>query len=280
MMKTLAQVIKICNELWPEDTAAEWDQVGLAVGDKSSEIKKIVLAVDADSKIIENAVASGQDLIITHHPLLMRGINSVTADTAKGANIIKLVQHGCALYAAHTNADIPADGVSDIIAQKIGLRNTQPLSPDENNQRIGIGRVGTLSKPCTLEEFALQLAKIFPKTAGGIKVGGNPQKNIETVALCGGAGDSLLYNPRVLAADVYITSDLRHHPAQEFLENSCVTGGPALIDVAHWAAESLWLETAAAQLRAKLPELSITVDNTRTDAWDFSVASTVLESEK
>ncbi len=191
MMKTLAQVIKICNELWPEDTAAEWDQVGLVVGDKSSEIKKIVLAVDADSKIIENAVASGQDLIITHHPLLMRG-----------------------------------------------------------------------------------------KTAGGIKVGGNPQKNIETVALCGGAGDSLLYNPRVLAADVYITSDLRHHPAQEFLENSCVTGGPALIDVAHWAAESLWLETAAAQLRAKLPELSITVDNTRTDAWDFSVASTVLESEK
>ena len=94
---------------------------------------------------------------------------------------------------------------------------------------------------------------------------------MKRVALCGGAGDSLLNNQRVLAADVYVTSDLRHHPAQEALEQHLVAGGPALIDISHWAAESLWLTTAAKQLGELLPELTITVSEINTDPWVFRV---------
>ena len=95
---------------------------------------------------------------------------------------------------------------------------------------------------------------------------------VTTVALCGGAGDAYLSEPAVLAADVYITSDLRHHPASEARENARASGrGPALIDVSHWASEWLWLDSAAAELREALPGVTITVSDLRTDPWDFAV---------
>jgi len=97
------------------------------------------------------------------------------------------------------------------------------------------------------------------------------QNGIGLFALCGGAGDSLLAEPAVTGADVYITSDLRHHPAQESRERSLIVSGPALIDVSHWASEWLWLETAADQLRAALPSVEVLVSDERTDPWDFVV---------
>ena len=100
---------------------------------------------------------------------------------------------------------------------------------------------------------------------------GSYDSPVSTIALCAGAGDSLLSEPAVLASDVYITSDLRHHPASEFRENARIGGGPALIDVSHWASEWLWLDVAAEQLRAALPELTVTVSELRTDPWDFAV---------
>ena len=94
---------------------------------------------------------------------------------------------------------------------------------------------------------------------------------VRTVAVCGGAGDSLLGEPLVRGADAYVTADLRHHPASEAVESARVAGGPALIDVSHWASEWLWLEVAAEELRAALPGVEVAVSELRTDPWDFVV---------
>ena len=112
---------------------------------------------------------------------------------------------------------------------------------------------------------------MLPATVSGVRVAGDPAREIRRVALCGGAGDSLLGHPEVIGADVYVTSDLRHHPAQESLEQSAVAGGPALIDISHWAAESLWLEGAAARLAEALPGVEFRVSERRTDVWSFAV---------
>jgi putative NIF3 family GTP cyclohydrolase 1 type 2 len=112
---------------------------------------------------------------------------------------------------------------------------------------------------------------LLPATATGIRVSGDFDAMVSTVAVCGGAGDSLLSEPEVLAADVYVTSDLRHHPASEARENARLGHGPALIDVSHWASEWLWLEVAASQLRDALPGVSVEVSELRTDPWDFVV---------
>ena len=132
----------------------------------------------------------------------------------------------------------------------------------------------TLSRPEARNAVDRPTAEALAATVDGVaKVGyltvGKPV--IKTVALCGGAGDSLLGDQAVMQADVYITSDLRHHPASEALENARVSRGPALIDVSHWASEWLWLDVAARQLRDALPETSITVSELRTDPWDFTV---------
>src|SRR5262249_33017374 len=111
----------------------------------------------------------------------------------------------------------------------------------------GSGRLGTVV-PTTLAEFARQVAGALPHTAHGVRVAGDPDRSVRRVAVCGGAGDFLLDAVRRTDADVYVTSDLRHHPAGEFLEQ----GGPALVDVAHWAAEWTWLPVVARRVSEAL----------------------------
>ena len=269
-MPQLNEVVSLAHSFWPLSGAEEWDSPGLVVGDGASTVTRILLAVDAVDATVREAIAMKAELLVTHHPLLFRAISTVAEDTYKGHLIADLIRGGVALLACHTNADVVENGVSDVIAQRLGLVNTSPITQGATAS-IGIGRVGELPEPVTLGVLARRLADILPATAGGIRVSGDYTQSISRIALCGGAGDSLLLEPMVRGADVFITSDLRHHPAQESRELSLLSKGPALIDVSHWASESLWLETAAEQLRTALPGVEVLVSDVRTDPWDFVV---------
>lgn len=270
MSPTLADVNAAIEVLWPLDGAEEWDAPGLLSGDPSAEMSHIHLAVDAVHDTVEEAVDGGAQLLLVHHPLLLRGVTSVAEDRYKGAVLARLIRAGCALVAAHTNADIVERGTSAVLAERIGLVDARPLVSGASPTQ-GLGRVGTLTEPTPLGALARVLADVLPATASGVRVAGAYDREVRTVALCAGAGDSLLSHPDVASADVYITSDLRHHPASEAAENARVSGGPALIDVSHWASEWLWLDVAAEQLRTALPDVTITVSELRTDPWDFTL---------
>ena len=270
MPYTVADVCAVVERLWPISGAESWDASGLLSGDPSAAVGSMHLAVDAAIDVADEAVAANADLVIVHHPLLLRGVTSVAEDRYKGAVLARLIRGDCALLAAHTNADVVETGTSAVLAGRLGLVDTRPIAPGETPTR-GIGRVGRLAEPTTLGRLARLLGEILPATASGIRVSGEYDRPVETVALCAGAGDSLLTDPAVLAADVYVTSDLRHHPASESRENARVAGGPALIDVSHWASEWLWLDTAAEELRIALPGISVTVSDVRTDPWDFTI---------
>jgi dinuclear metal center YbgI/SA1388 family protein len=268
---SLADVARISHELWPLAGAEDWDAPGLVSGDPSRPVHSILLAVDVVGDTVAEAVEGGVDLLLAHHPLLLRGVTSVAEDRYKGALLARLIRADCALLAAHTNADIVADGVSDVFAHRLGLTELRPISAGMV-PGTGIGRVGRLPEPVTLGALARQLGELIPPTASGIRAAGTYSDLVQTVALCGGAGDSLLREPLVRSADVFITSDLRHHPVSESREQTLLGGvGPALIDVSHWASEWLWLDTAAAQLAAALPGVRILVSDLRTDPWDFVV---------
>ena len=270
MSPTVADLTAVVERLWPASGAEAWDAVGLIAGDLDADVSSIMLAVDAVAVTVDEAIASGADLLLVHHPLLLRGVTSVASDRYKGAVLSRLIRAECALLAAHTNADVVATGTSATFAAKLGLTETRPLEPGADPTR-GIGRVGRLAQPMTLGRLSVLLGEMLPATATGIRVSGDFDAPVSTVAVCAGAGDSLLSHPDVLAADVYITSDLRHHPASEARENALVGRGPALIDVSHWASEWLWLETAATELREALPGVTVTVSELRTDPWDFVV---------
>lgn len=280
---TVTEIARVAERLWPLSGAESWDAVGLLAGDPHATVNHVHLCVDAVPDTAAEAVSLGATMLLAHHPLLLRGVTSVAEDRFKGAVVSRLIRGGCALYAAHTNADVVETGTSAVMAELLGLIDTVPISlislSGSGSDRVGtpvgaptgIGRVGALSEPTTLGRLARTLAEILPATASGVRVSGEYDAPIRTVALCAGAGDSYLDEPVVQAADVYITSDLRHHPASAFRETAKLSGGPALIDVSHWASEWLWLDTAATELRTMLPGVTVTVSDLRTDPWDFSI---------
>ena len=278
MTSTVAAVAELFELLWPESGAEPWDAVGLVVGSRNHRVETILLAVDAVGDTVDEAVDLGAQLLLTHHPLLLRGVTTVAEDRYKGALIARLIRADCALFAAHTSADVVSSGTSGTLANLLGLGELESLDGQSDGSvsvsdggRFGIGRFGRLPEPVSLGRLARTLAELLPATATGVRVAGDYEAEISTVALCAGAGDSYLSSPLVASADVFITSDLRHHPASEARENAKLAGGPALIDVSHWASEWLWLDTAAAQLRDALPDVRIVVSELRTDPWDFVV---------
>ncbi|KZE92060.1 putative GTP cyclohydrolase 1 type 2 [Agromyces sp. NDB4Y10] len=267
----LADVLSTVERLWPVSGAEAWDAPGLVTGDPAREVSRVRLVVDAVAATVDEAVAAGDDLVIAHHPLLLRGVTSVAEDRYKGALLARLIRADCALVAAHTNADVVESGTSAVLAERLGLLDARPIVPNATDAARGLGRVGRLAEPTTLGRLARHLADLLPATAGGVRVAGGYEAPVETVAVCGGAGDSLLADPAVRAADVYVTADLRHHPASESREQALLGGGPALVDVSHWASEWLWLDAAAAGLREAHPDLEIVVSDLNTDPWDFLV---------
>jgi dinuclear metal center YbgI/SA1388 family protein len=269
MATTVGQVQAVIEQLWPIAGAEGWDAPGLLAGSPDAAVTSILLAVDAVLDTVDEA--ADHDLLLVHHPLLLRGVTSIAEDGYKGAALSRLIRSGTALVAAHTNADVVETGTSAVFAARLGLVDVSPIVASSGNPARGIGRVGTLPAPTTLGRLARQLGELLPATASGIRVSGDFDAAISTVALCGGAGDSLLAEPAVRAADVYITSDLRHHPTSEARENARASRGPALVDVSHWASEWLWLDQAATELRAALPGVTVTVSDIRTDPWDFAV---------
>lgn len=269
----LADLRALTQELWPGEIAEAWDRVGLVSGADSAPLRRVLLAVDAVDATVTEALEWGADALLAHHPLLLRGVHTLAEDTAKGALLARLIRGGCALLTAHTNADQPAGGVSDAIADRLGLTGCSPIVPHASDSSIGIGRIGELKVPETLRAFASRVAAAMPSTVSGVRVSGDPDREVQRIALLGGAGDSLLDHAAVRGADVYLTSDLRHHPAQEAVETSAVSGGPALVDVAHWASESLWLDGAAHRLAERMPGVEFRVSGICTDPWTFSVGA-------
>ncbi|NJP23452.1 Nif3-like dinuclear metal center hexameric protein [Microbispora hainanensis] len=265
---TLAEVVECLEALYDPSWAESWDAVGLVCGDPEQAVRKVLFAVDPVAVVVDEALGWGADLVVTHHPLYLRGTTSVAATTFKGRVVHRLIRGGAALYAAHTNADVADPGVSDALARAIGLTgDLRPLQPSADDPRRGLGRIGDLPAPMPLGEFAALAASGLPRTAGPLRVAGDPGRPVRTVAVCGGAGDSLLGTARAAGVDVFLTADLRHHPASEHME----ADGPALVDASHWATEWPWLADAARRLTSALAARGITVEarvsDAVTDAW-------------
>ncbi|MFD5824938.1 Nif3-like dinuclear metal center hexameric protein [Lentzea sp. NPDC060358] len=266
----LADVIAVLESAYPPKTAEKWDAVGLVCGDPAEEVTRVLVCVDPTSSIVDEAVESGAQLVLAHHPLLLRGVNGVPADDPKGALVHKLIRNRAALYCAHTNADSALPGVSDALARAIGLDVTGPLEPAPDAPGTGLGRIGDLPEAEPLRVFAQRVADALPATVQGVRAAGDPDRPIRRVAVCGGAGDSFLAAVARAGVDAYVTADLRHHPASEHVES----GGPALVDVAHWASEWPWCEQAAEILREQFGgRVDVLVSTRRTDPWTVGATS-------
>ena len=349
---TIGDAIAVLDRAYPPALAESWDSVGLVCGDPGEPLRRALVCVDVTDAVVRAAVDGEADLILAHHPLLLRGVDSVAASTPKGRVVHRLIRSSVALFTAHTNADSARPGVSDALADVLGVIDTRPLQPKpaapmdkwvvmvpegnaeqvgeamfaagagaigeyrdcswsvvgtgqfeareaanptigsvgertrvdearvemvaarglrrgvlaalraahpyeepafdilelaDTDSDVGLGRIGRLASPTTVGEF-LDVAASALAGPWGLRATGDADTVIETVAVCGGAGDSLLGAATAAGADLYLTGDLRHHPVDEALR----AGGPVLVDAGHWGTEFPWCASAAQVLGDEL----------------------------
>ena len=276
-MRTLSEVTAALDEIYPRHWAEDWDRVGLVCGRGDISVRSVLCVVDVVPETVVEANERGCDLIVAHHPLLLRGVSSLDpAADYKGDLVHTLIECSIGLYVAHTNADIADPGVSDALAERLGLTDLRPLrpsaGPEHEGTGRGIGRIGDLPE-VPFSALVEHAAEVLPSTAWGLRAAGDPDRIVRTVAVCGGAGDTYLDDAAAAGADVYLTADLRHHPVSEHLAR----GGPALIDAAHWATERPWLDTVARQLSGLVDD--VTVSDIDTDPWTIHQNSGVKRVE-
>lgn len=270
---TIGMLREWIEEWYPPSLAETWDRVGLVVGNPEASVKKVLLAVDPVQDTVDEAIRFGADLLLTHHPLYLRGVSFLPETDPKGSLVARLIRANCGLYNAHTNADRATPGVAEALAKHLGLKQIRPLHPDADDSSCGELRLGQID-PIRLADFAKIVASCLPQGPTGVLVGGNLDQLVETVVVCGGAGDSFLDECRRVGADVYVTADLRHHPASECLEHQQM----GLICGSHWATEWLWLPVLAEQLRERAcleaVDLEVVVSRHVTEPWRLHLETT------
>ena len=278
---TTGEVLDWMQQWYPPSGAADWDRVGLVLGSRASQVRRILLAVDPVDVVAKQALATESDLVITHHPLYLRGTSFLSEEDAKGRLVADLVRGGIGLFTAHTNADVAHDGVAQALADLLELQDLEPMEAAPDGV-TGYGRIGNLREPMSLEQFAQQVAAALPAGPNGLLVGGDLDRRVERVAVSGGSGDSFLNLVSTLGVDAFVTADLRHHPASEHLED----GGPALLCGSHWATEWPWLPVLARRLektaRAQGYPLEVIVSTAVTEPWTahFQTTGTGIVEEE
>lgn len=294
-MPTLAQVVKVLETLYPLRYAESWDHPGLIVGNMTAPIRRIECAADPTMEVVRQAIERHTDLLICHHPLLFRSVHEVSGLGVHGEIVRLLNEAHCALWVGHTNADAAYRGVGTAAADLFGLVDQRPLVPiddPEAEHPVGLGRVGMLPEAMTLESFARRVFDVLPHTELGIQVCGPLDAMVRSVAVLPGSGDSLFDEVRAAGVDVYVTSDLRHHPTTDAIEQARYEASmrlrgvmmgsgdsmvrPMMINTPHSAIESLWFHYALTDV----PQAIETVTGDRpemywnrmnTDPWTLAI---------
>lgn len=221
-------IADIIERAFPKEYAEEWDNVGLLVGSRDADVKKVLLTLDVTPFVADEAIASGADMIVSHHPIMFSPVNRITDDTAEGKMLIKLIKNGISVYAAHTNLDKGAGGINDYLSCLFGLSDTEVVLKTDA-EGVGLGRVGTLPKPLTARELA-QLVK--EKLSSPVRLSGDGDKVVSRIAIGSGASDDIIPTASEMGADAVITGDCKYHRNQGYTEL-----GTVVIDAGHYPTE-------------------------------------------
>lgn len=233
-MVKVKDIVKAIEAFAPLKLAYEWDNSGLIVGDREKEVKKVYITLDMFRFNIDEAVASGADMVISHHPILFGGVKKLDYATQEGYVLSQLIKNDIALYAAHTSLDCTKGGINDVLAQKIGLCDTEIIEQSEK-EGCGLGRVGNLKDEITLGELA-EITKSALKTPF-VRACGDINKKIKRVAVGGGGCSDLIPQAQLMGADVMITADLKYHIAADSVDT-----GICVIDAGHYPTEVFAIE--------------------------------------
>lgn len=241
------QIAMAIEELAPRELQESWDNSGFSVGSPYWDVSGALLALDCTPEVVDEAISAGFRMIITHHPLIFKGLKQITGRTVQERMIEKLIKNEMIVYSAHTNIDKVFNGVSGYMADKLGLINREILDYSNEGEN-GLGMIGDMQKEMSPNDFLF-----FVKEKFGIKClrSSKPvEKMIKRVAVCGGSGSSLIAKAYEKGATAYVTGDISYH--HFFCENDFM-----VVDTGHFESESGALEIIASLLRKKIPTFAV-----------------------
>lgn len=240
------EIMEVLEELSPTRYACDWDNVGLILGSEEKEVRKVLVAVDIHQGIVKQAVEEGVDLIVSHHPMIFKGMKQIRKEDFLGRKVIELIQNDIAVYAMHTNFDIKGS-MGEIAAGKLWLANMEVLVPTE--EEVGLGIIGEMAH-LNLRSFSFVVKDTFE--VDNVKVYGNLNELVHRIAVLPGSGRSAIRAAVEKGADVLITGDISHHDGLDAAEM-----GLKVIDAGHYGIEKIFIDFVSDYLKEHCPDLEV-----------------------
>ena len=248
MQHKVRDVMAVIEEFAPLALQEKWDNSGLCIGSPEDKVSSVLLGLDCTPELVDEAIACGADMIVTHHPLIFSGLKKISAEDLVGEAVVKAIRAGISVYAAHTSADKVIAGVSGAMAARLGLKDVRIL--DEDGEGTGLGVVGNLPEPMTAQD-ALELVK--ERFALKVVKSSKPVGcKIERVAMCGGSGGSLIGAARAAGAQLYISGDISYH-------NFFTPEGFMIMDIGHYESEIEIVDILFSLIKKNFPTFAVRI---------------------
>lgn len=250
----IKEVLQFLESKFPLQWQEDFDNSGMQCGDKEREITGALVCFEFSDAVIEEAIQLNANLIVAHHPLIFGGgLKKIEPTDRVGRMVCKAIENKLVLYSMHTNVDSGIGGGNDAFAQKLKLLNARVLDPKpltlEGGAQVGLGKVGELSNAMSVSEFVVYVKDCLDLQV--VKYAGDIQRPVKTVAVCGGAGSSLIRQAMQSGADAYVTGDVRYHdfyiPDNQML----------IIDVGHFEGEHFIKDILYAELKENFSNFAI-----------------------
>lgn len=244
------EIMQVIEATYPREAALDFDNVGLLAGRTEKEVSRVYIALDATDAVIDRAVKAGADMLITHHPLIFSPLKKITDEDFISRRIVKLIQNDISYYAMHTNYDVL--GMAELSEKILGIRNAEVLdvTMEKDGRPEGIGRVGMLENPMTLEECCVYVKHRL--NLGSLKVFGDMDTQVSRIAISPGSGKTAVPAALAKGADVLVTGDIGHHDGLDAVEQ-----GLSIIDAGHYGTEYIFIDDMRRFLEEKLPVLEV-----------------------
>jgi len=251
------------EEFAPRRLAESWDNVGLLVGDRQADVRRLMTCLTVTPTTVDEAIDGRADLIVTHHPLPFSAVKRLTSDTTAGRLLLKLISAGVAVYSAHTAFDSAAEGINQRLAEGLGLTEIAALVPHQEGQ--GAGRWGKLDGSPTLGELAQRLMEFL--RIANLQIVGNRQEKIRTVAVACGAAGEFLEVARKVSCNAMVLGEARFHACLE-----AEAWGIGLLLPGHFASERFAVEALAGLLGRRFPEIQCWASRQERDPLEWIAA--------
>lgn len=246
----LSDITSVVEAIAPLSTQASWDNSGWQVLPEGPDARctGVLLCVDATPQVIAEAAEKGYNLVISHHPVLFNGVKSLTGATLPQRTVMECMRRNVALYSSHIPTDVSAKGINMRMASMLGLEDIEVLDPE-----TGLGAIGNLPEGLTVPQMVDLVKNTFNTPVVRASRPLDVDKHYKRVALCGGSGSEFALTAKAQGADLYLTSDTRHHM---FVDNGAEI---QLLDIDHWVAEECSRQIFFEEISKKIPNFAVSL---------------------